>query len=85
MHLGTPIFLARASNADAGTGFDGLMTSSVPPMVRPRCIGGHRREVPLSSNYGQGKTRFLELRAVKEPCEDRRRLLEGVWEGILAD
>jgi hypothetical protein len=28
-------------------------------------------------------TRYLHLRAVDEPCGDRRRLLEGVWDEIL--
>jgi hypothetical protein len=85
MHLGTPIFLARASNADAGTGFDGVDDVLRAPDGPPATYRWSQTRGAFSSNYGQGKTRFLELRAVKEPCEDRRRLLEGVWEGILAD
>jgi hypothetical protein len=85
LHLGTPIFLARASHADAGTGFDGVDDVLCAPDGPPATYRWSQTRGAFIFNYGQGKARFLELRAVKEPCEDRRRLLEGVWEGILAD
>jgi hypothetical protein len=83
VRLGTPIFLAEASHADATLGFDGAGEVLCAPDGPPATYSwsSTRGRVVFSYNGQDEYAHNLELRALREPCKERRRLLEGVWEG----
>jgi hypothetical protein len=86
VRLGTPIFLTEATHADATSNFRGIEDVLCAPGGPPATYSwSEARGRPLAPFWGGGGyARNLQLRAVKDPCKERRRLLEGVWEGIVA-
>jgi hypothetical protein len=84
VRLGTPIFLSAASHADAGSGFDGVNEVICAPDGPPGMYAWSQTTGEPIADYSE-KTSFLELRAINDSCKARRRLLEGVWEGIHGD
>jgi hypothetical protein len=86
VRLGTPIFLAEESHADAGSDFNGVDETLCAPDGPPATYAwsSTRGRVVFSYNGYDEHAKNLTLRAVKEPCAERRRLLEGVWEGTSA-
>jgi hypothetical protein len=87
MRLGTPIFLAAESHADAGSSFDGFDEVLCAP-DGPRAIYTWAKSTgrTIYSDGGQDDyAQNLELRALNDPCKERRRLLEDVWEGVPTD
>jgi hypothetical protein len=85
LNVGTPIFLSEASHADASD-FNGVDEVICAPQGPPATYKWSETSGRLSA-YGGGPgehAQNLELRAVKDPCRERRQLLEGVWEGIVA-
>jgi hypothetical protein len=82
LRLGTPIFYRQRAYAAPGSGFiqlkEVLCRADGPPATY---AWSQSRGRPIS--IFQGETEYahnLGLRAVKEPCQARRQLLEGVWE-----
>ena len=80
LKVGRPIFLAEGADAVAGSNFTGfeeiVCTPDSPPAIY---AWSATRGRVLFGQHG----RNLTLRAVKEPCAERGRLLEGTWEGFL--
>jgi hypothetical protein len=87
VHLGTPIFLAEQSHADNNTGFNGVDEALCAPDGPPATYewSSARGRVTFSYNGYDEYAHNLTLHAVNDPCKERRRLLEGVWEGIPPD
>ena len=74
-------------DADAGSSFDGFDEVLCAP-DGPRAIYTWAKSTGriIYSDGGQDDyAQNLELRALKDPCKERRRLLEGVWEGVPTD
>ena len=87
MRLGTPIFLAAESHADAGSSFDGFDEVLCAPDGPPATYAWFRSTGRIIYSY-RGNDEYaqnLELQAVKDPCKPRKHLLEGVWEGVPLD
>jgi hypothetical protein len=84
IYLGTPIFLAEGAHVGNPAGYARL--------EQPLCPGDDSRGIyawtetrgRVRSTY-KGKNdywRNLTLRAVHEPCNKRKRLVEGVWDEL---
>jgi hypothetical protein len=82
VYLGTPIFIGSHAEPAKVHGYreldDVLCAPDGPPAVyawshmKGRLLGRYRGE----NNYA----RYLRLNAVEDPCDERRRMLEGVWD-----
>jgi hypothetical protein len=82
VRLGTPIFFRKRAYAAPGSGFDGIEGVVCGPDGPPATYAWSQTRGRLLSVY-EGVSRYarnLELRAVNDPCAERQRLLEGVWE-----
>lgn len=83
VYLGTPIFLGFPAVAGVD-GFNQVERVLCAPDGPPATYTWAETKGRLLGTY-QGKSdyaRYLRLRAVKEPCEKRRRLVEGVWDEV---
>jgi hypothetical protein len=82
-----PIFLGEASHALASSGFQGIQEFLCGPDGPPALYrwSAARGRVVFSYNGFDEYASNLTLRAVKDPCADRRQLLEGSWEGTGPD
>jgi hypothetical protein len=87
MRLGTPIFLAAESHADAGSSFDGFDEVLCAPDGPPATYTWSKSTGRIIYSYrgNDDYAQNLELQAVKDPCKPRKHLLEGVWEGVPID
>jgi hypothetical protein len=81
VQLGTPIFLAQGSDADNGSGFDELEDILCGSGGPPATYRWSKEKGPLLPLYGNRS--YLVLRAVKDPCDERRQLVEGTWAFIV--
>ncbi|SRR6266508_457891 len=83
VYLGTPIFLGFPAVAGFA-GFHQVEGVLCAPDGPPATYTWAETKGRLLSTY-QGKSyyaRYLQLRAVKDPCAKRRRLVEGFWDEI---
>ncbi len=87
VHFGTPIFFRERAYAAPGSSFDGIEGVVCGPDGPPATYAWTQRRGRLIATYQEVSeyARNLELRVVNDPCEERRRLLEGVWERSLPD
>jgi hypothetical protein len=82
LHLGTPIFIGSHAEPAKVHGYreldDVLCAPDGPPAVyersymKGRLVGRYRGE----NHYA----RYLRLSAVRDPCRERKKMLEGVWD-----
>lgn len=80
LYIGTPIYLLAVGGPASSYGYrkleEVLCTPDGPPATYAWSLTRGRRY------YGSYYTHYLHLRAVSEPCDKRREMLEGVWEDI---
>jgi hypothetical protein len=80
VYLGTPIYLDSTGGPGSWYGYRELTEVLCAPDGPPATYAwSAMRGRRLSSGY---HSRYLHLRAVNEPCDKRRRMLEGVWDEI---
>jgi hypothetical protein len=84
VYIGTPIFLDRHAEPGRPAGYKGLedvlCATDGPPAVYS---WSHMKGRLLSRYRGEEYyANYVRLSAVKEPCTQRRRVLEGVWDEI---
>jgi hypothetical protein len=77
---GTPIYLDPAGPSAGWYGYRHLNTVLCALDGTPASYTWSL--TPGRVYYRNYRTRWLHLQAVKEPCDKRRRMLEGVWEEI---
>jgi hypothetical protein len=71
LRIGTPIYLSRAGRIAVLCAPDGPPATYAWSMTRGRLL-----------RSGVHYTHYLHLRALHEPCVERRRMLDGIWEDI---
>ena len=83
IYVGTPMFFGP--HADAGPWGHVEMDEIICASDGPPAVYSWSRMKGHFLNRYQGKdyyARYLRLRAVREPCRERRRMLEGVWDEV---
>jgi hypothetical protein len=77
--LGTPIYLDARGGPASFVGYRTLRTALCGPETTPATYSWSVRQGPRP---GGDYVPYLELRPMNEPCETRRKMLEGVWYAI---
>jgi hypothetical protein len=87
LRFGMPIFFRPGAYAAVGSGFYGVTEVVCGPNAPAGRYAWSQTTGRVVSSYGgvNSYARNLELRSIKDPCEPRRRLLEGIWESQLPD
>lgn len=80
VHLGTPVYLDPAHTPATWYGYRHLNTALCALDGPPATYAWSLMQGRVY--YRQYHTRWLHLQAVNEPCDTRRRMLEGIWEEI---
>jgi hypothetical protein len=78
--LGTPIYLDARGGPASVVGYRTLRTALCGPDTTPATYSWSARQGP---GWGGFDAPYLELRPLNEPCDARRKMLEGVWYGIV--
>jgi hypothetical protein len=80
IHLGTPIYLDAAGGPASPSGYRTLRATLCGPDAPPATYASSVRPGRLyAANY---RVHYLELRPLDEPCDARRKMLDGVWDEI---
>jgi hypothetical protein len=87
VRFGMPIYFRPGAYAAVGSGFYGVTEVVCGPNAPAGRYAWSQTTGRVVSSYGgvNSYARNLELRSIKDPCEPRRRLLEGIWESQLPD